>query len=169
MKVDTRKLVITAMLITLDVLFTRVLAINTNLMKIGFGFAAVGMSALLYGPAWAMLSAALGDFVGSLLFPSGPFFPGFTLTAAVSGLIFGLCLYKKEARCRKPVLAAALNSLVVTVILNTAMIAYISGNSFSVLLAARSVQFLVMFPVQALLLGWLSRSEVMERIFEKYK
>ena len=169
MKVDTRKLVVTAMLITLDVLFTRVLAINTNLMKIGFGFAAVGMCALLYGPLWAMLSAALGDFVGALLFPSGPFFPGFTFTAAVSGLIFGLCLHKKEAGRRRPILAAALNCLIVTVILNTAMIAYISGNSFSVLLAARAVQFLIMFPVQSLVLVWLSRSETMEYVLEKYR
>lgn len=157
------------MLITLDLIFTRVLAINTNLMKIGFGFAAVGMSALLYGPVWAMLSAALGDFLGALLFPSGPFFPGFTLTAAVSGLIFGLCLHKKPGQKRRPILAAALNSLIVTVVLNTAMIAYISGNSFTVLLAARAVQFLIMFPVQALVLSLLSRSELMEKTLEKYK
>ena len=168
MKVNTRKLAISAMLICLDVLFTRVLAINTPLMKIGFGFAAVAVSAMLYGPVWAMLTAALGDFVGAIIFPTGAFFPGFTLTAAVTGLIFGLCLYKRSGKVLWPILAAGLNCLVVTLILNTAMIAYISGNNFSVLLAARAVQFVVMFPVEAVVLCFLGRSKLIGQIAEKY-
>ena len=169
MKLDIRKLAISAMLITLDVLFTRVLAINTPLMKIGFGFAAVALSAMLYGPLWAMLTAALGDIVGALIFPTGSFFPGFTLTAAVTGLIFGLCLHKKRGSRLRPVLAAGLNCLLVTLLANTALIAYISGNSFGVLFTARIVQFFVMLPVQAVVLLWLNNSKLMELMEEKYR
>ena len=168
MKLNTRKLVISAMLITLDLIFTRLLAINTPVMKIGFGFAAVAMAALLYGPAWASLTAALGDIVGAVLFPSGPFFPGFTLTAAMTGLIFGLLLHGGKKKLWQPILASALNCMLVTVLANTAMISYISGTPFDVLLAARSVQFVIMFPVQAVVLCWLNRSKLMAEIVEKY-
>ena len=169
MKLDTRKLAISAMLVTLDLLFTRLLAVNTPLMKIGFGFAAVAMSAMLFGPLWAMLTAALGDLLGSVLFPVGPFFPGFTLTAALTGLIFGLCLYNRRRSRLRPIIAAGLNCLLVTLVANTAMIAYISGNDFGILFTTRIVQFFVMFPVQSVVLLWLNNSGVIDALEDKYK
>lgn len=169
MKLETRKLAFSAMLITLDILFTRLLAINTPLMKIGFGFAAVALSAMMFGPLWAVFTAALGDLVGSIIFPVGPFFPGFTLTAALTGLIFGLCLHNKRGSKGWPIIAAALNCLLVTLVANTAMIAYISGNDFGVLFTARIVQFFVMFPVQSVVLLWLNNSGVLNRLEDKYK
>ena len=169
MNVRTRKLAITAMLITLDVLFTRLLAINTPLMKIGFGFAAVAVAAMLYGPLWAMLSAALGDIVGALAFPVGAFFPGFTVTAAITGLIYGLCLYRHQGSTQRAVAAALLNCFFVTLLINTALIAYISGNDYAVLFTARALQFCIMFPVEAIVIAILSRSKLMAGLIEKYK
>ena len=49
------------MLIAFDVIFTRVLALNMPLTKIGLGFAAVMVCGMLYGPGWAALCAGLGD------------------------------------------------------------------------------------------------------------
>ena len=85
MKISTKKIAISAMLIAFDVIFTRVLALNMPLTKIGLGFAAVMVCGMLYGPGWAALCAGLGDLVGSLLFPTGAYFPGFTVTAAIGG------------------------------------------------------------------------------------
>jgi len=169
MKIDTRKLAVSAMLITLDLVLTRMLAINTPLMKIGFGFVAVAVSAMLYGPFWAMLTAALGDIVGALLIPVGAFFPGFTLTAAVTGLIYGLCLYGHGGSVARPIVAALLNCLLVTLLCNTALIAYISGNSYAVLFTARIVQFFVMFPLESLVMIALNKSSLIGELIEKYK
>lgn len=63
------------MLIAFDVIFTRVLALNMPLTKIGLGFAAVMVCGMLYGPGWVALCAGLGDLVGSLLFPTGRISP----------------------------------------------------------------------------------------------
>jgi len=169
MRVETRKLAVSAMLITLDVLFTRVLAINTPLMKIGFGFAAVAVSAMLFGPVWAMLTAALGDIAGALIFPVGAFFPGFTLTAAITGLIYGLCLYGHPGSTQRAVAAGLLNCFFVTLLANTALIAYISGNDYGVLFTARAVQFFIMFPIEALVMAFLNRSGTMELLVGRYK
>ena len=163
----TRQLAISALLITADVILTRLLALNTSVMKIGLGFAAVAICAMLYGPLWAALTAALGDLLGSLLFPTGAYFPGFTLTAACSGLIFGLLLFRREKPL--PVLAALLNTLLISYLANTWMICLITGNTMRVMLAARAVQLAVILPLQSLVLLWLSRSGFIRKLLEDAK
>ena len=139
MKITTRKLAVSALLLALDVLFVRVLALNTPIMKISLGFAAIAFCAMAYGPAWTALIAALGDLLGSVLFPTGAYFPGFTLTAALTGLIFGLALYKRPAGFLTALLAAASNCILVSFLANTALISYISGTPYGTLLAARAI------------------------------
>lgn len=167
MKGQTRKLAISALLLAADVVLTRLLAINTPLMKIGLGFASIALCAMLYGPGWTMLVAALGDLVGAVLFPTGAYFPGFTLTAALTGLIFGLCLYPKQGSWLRPVLAAALNCVLVSYLANSALIAFITGNSFGSMLAARAVQLAVMLPVQAAVMLWLYRSGTVQKLLDQ--
>ena len=176
-----RRLTVSAMLIALDVIFTRVFAINTQLMKIGLGFAAVALSAMLYGPLWAMLTAALGDLVGALLFPTGAYFPGFTVTAALTGFIFGLFLYRRERAWLRAFLAALTNSFFVTLVLNSLMIAvffrsspaelagadwarFVELTNFKQLMGARSLQFLIMVPVQTAVLAALQASPALLRL-----
>ena len=127
------------------------------------------LCAILYGPWWAAMVAALGDLTGALLFPTGAFFPGFTLTAACTGLIFGLCLYRRDKSILWPVLAAALNVVLVTFLANSAMIAYISGSPYTALLKARAVQLAVMLPVQIAVLAFLSRSSVIKKLLARAK
>lgn len=162
-KFPLRQLTVSALLLAFDVVFTRVLALNTPLVKMGFGFAAVALCAMLYGPAWAALIAALGDLAGSLLFATGAYFPGFTLTAALTGLIFGLCLYRRPIRWANALLAALLNCLLVTLILNTAMIVTFFHVSLSVLLASRVPQFFIMTAVQTAVIRALGASPALLR------
>lgn len=164
MKGQTKKLTVSALLLAADVILTRVLAFNTPLMKIGLGFAATALCALLYGPWWAAGVAALGDLLGSLLFPTGAYFPGFTLTAACTGLIFGLCLYRRGTDWKPPVLAAVLNCVLISYLANTAMISFISGTPYRTLLGVRAVQLTVMLPLQSLVLLWLTRSRLIRRL-----
>ena len=166
---DTKKLIVSAELLALDVVLTRLLAVNTPVMKIGLGFAAVALCAVLYGPWWAALTGALGDLVGALLFPTGAFFPGFTLTAACTGLIFGLCLYRRDRSLLWPILAAVLNVVLVSYLANTAMISYISGTPYTTLLKARAVQLAVMLPVQGAVLSFLHRSSAIKKLLERAK
>jgi len=158
-----QKLVLSALLLAFDVVFTRLLAINGTLVKLGFGFAAVALCAMLYGPAWTALVAALGDLVGALLFPTGAYFPGFTLTAALTGLLFGLCLYRRPVRWGNAFLAAFLNCLLVTLLLNTAMLVVFFDLSLPVLLSSRVPQFFIMTAAQTLVIRGLGASDALLR------
>lgn len=156
-----------AALVALDVVFTRLLAVNAAVFKLGVGFAAVGVCAMLYGPACAALCAALGDLIGALLFPTGAYFPGFTLTAALSGFIFGLFLYKDRPSFGRCFLAALLDGLTVTLLLNTAMISLVFGPKFLPLLYTRLAQFGAMLIIETAVFFALSRSDALwAKIFE---
>ena len=161
MKISTKKIAISAMLIAFDVIFTRVLALNMPLTKIGLGFAAVMVCGMLYGPGWAAVCAGLGDLVGSLLFPTGAYFPGFTVTAAIGGAILGAALYKKRLKLSGCILTAFVNGLVVSLILNTTMISLVFGPPLGPLFLTRLGQFGVMLYVQTLVLFFLERSDTL--------
>ena len=120
-------------------------------MKIGLGFAAVAICGALYGPWWACICAGIGDLIGSLIFPTGAYFPGFTVTAALTGLLFGALL--RPFTVKKALLAGILNVVIVSFFCNTAMIAYLTGGDYTKLLAARAVQIAVMLPVQCAVLA----------------
>ena len=165
--IDLRQLTVSALLIALDVVFTRVLAINTPLMKIGLGFTAVALSAMLYGPFWAALTAALGDLIGSLLFPTGAYYWGFTATAALTGLIFGLYLYQREKSWLRAFFAALTNCLLVTLVLNTALIVWKFKANLTALAATRVPQFFIMTAVQTVVLAALQASPALLKLIRE--
>ena len=77
-------LVVMAMLAALQIVLSRFLSINTQITKIGFAFVPIAICAMLFGPLPTVIVAVVADVLGASLFPSGPFFPGFTLTASWS-------------------------------------------------------------------------------------
>ena len=150
------------MLIAFDVIFTRLLAVNVLWAKLGFGFAAVALSAMLYGSAWAGMTAALGDLAGSLLFPTGAYFPGFTATAAITGVIFGLFLHGERPDLKRCFFAALCNVLLVTLVLNTLMIILVfSPSAVGPLLLARGFEAGLMLIIETAVLHALGVSDAL--------
>ena len=92
----TRCLAVTALLIAMNVsldLLGLSIKIPPNL-RIGFGFLCNASIGMLFGPAVGMFSGictdVLGYFAGNM--SMGAYFPGYTLTAMVAGLIWGFWL-----------------------------------------------------------------------------
>ena len=149
------------MLVAFDVIFSRVVAVNVLTFKIGVGFAAIAVCAMLYGPVWAGIAAALSDLIGALLFPTGAYFPGFTATAALSGVIFGLVLYKKRPDFKRSLLAALCVGIIVTMFANTAMISFVYGPKFWPLFVTRLAEFGVMLVLQTAIITALGSSNAL--------
>lgn len=91
-----RIMTVCAMLVALNVVLGRFGSISTQYFKISFGFIAVAMAGMYFGPFWGCAVGALGDFIGAILFPFGAYFPGFTLTNALVGLTYGFFLYSRQ-------------------------------------------------------------------------
>ena len=76
-------------------------------------FIPIAWASILFGPLAGALTGALGDILGWAVNPVGPYFPGFTISGFVSGIIYGLFLYKKETTLLRVIAAAALMVLIV--------------------------------------------------------
>ena len=69
-------------------------------LKIYFSFLAVSLGCMCYGPVVGMMAGAIIDTVGFLLAGYGePYFPGYLITAMLSGLIYGLSSTTAATSC----------------------------------------------------------------------
>lgn len=87
------RICICAMLIAMEIVLNRFLSINTMGLKIGFAFLPPMLAAMLYGPGTSALIWAASDFLGAILYPIGPYHPGFTICAAMMGFVMGIMVH----------------------------------------------------------------------------
>ena len=87
-----KKLVSSALLLAVLIVLNRIISINSSFFVINIGFIPEIVTAIILGPAGAMLVFGLADYIGAHLWPFGEYFPGFTLTAVLNGLIYGTLL-----------------------------------------------------------------------------
>jgi ECF transporter S component (folate family) len=150
-----RSLVLASLLVALGIALN---SVNINLnaeLRISVSFVALASAGLLFGPVMAMAAGAATDIVSYLLFPKGAFFPGFTVTAIVAGLIYGLFFYGYE--CTKwlwlrAFAAKGLVNLVCNIGLNTLWLSMLGGKAMTVLWPARAVKNALLWPFESLLL-----------------
>lgn len=158
----TKQLAECALLIALHIILSRFCSINAWNIKIGLAFVPVFAAAYLRGPAAAALVGGAGDFLGAVLFPIGPYFPGFTLTCALTGVLFGLLLHK---RCGAVRIAGAVifDQIILSLLLNSFWISVLYGSPYLPLLDTRIVQCVIMLPVEFLVITFLSRALLRSR------
>lgn len=147
---NVTRLIILGLFIALEIILTRFLSIHTPIVRIGFGFLPIAMLGIMYGPFWASAAYAIGDLIGIMLFPSGPFFPGFTLSAALTGLTYGIILYKKPITWKRVLIAAAIVCLGINLILDTLWLYILMDTAVIGMLPARVIKVSVMLVVQTL-------------------
>ena len=161
---STKMMATLGILLAMDIVLTRFLSINAWNIRIGFGFVPVVLSGMLFGAVPTMVLGALADFLGAILFPTGPYFPGFTLTAALTGLTFGYFL-KKENTVRGTACAVLIVQFILGLLLNTFWIHLLYHSPFVPLLATRVVQSAFLSVVQFVTIRALA--QLSERIFKK--
>lgn len=147
---NAHSIVVMGLMIALSIVATRFLSITTPIIRIGFGFVPVVISAMYLGPTRAGIVAAIADVVGFSLFPKGTFYPGFTLTAFLGAFIGGLFFEGNKALNKINII---IGSIVVTFVcdalLNTLWISHLANN---ITWAFYSKSMLARLPGQGILL-----------------
>lgn len=152
----TKKMILSALLLTLSIVLSRFLSIKTPILSITFNFVPLMLAGMWLGPKHTVIIAGLSDLIGAILFPFGEFFIGFTISSIVTGLIYGLVLYKKEGEYSKKeliirlVIASVLVILIVNTCLNTLWLVIMYNKAFFVLFISRIVKEIIMIPVQVI-------------------
>ncbi len=149
------KWVLTALLIALNLVLERLVpSYKIWSQDISFGFVAIAFAAAFLGTPYAVAVAGMGDLLGSILFPFGAYFPGFTLTNCVYGLILAEFLYNNASPI-KIIICVLLNKIVCSLILNTLWISimYRGGvDAFFVVFATRLVGTVISAVIELIVL-----------------
>lgn len=90
-----RKLAFAAVMASISVIMSRFLALHIPMagmetLRFGMGGLPLILTGLALGPVHGAAAGAVADLIGMAVFPHGPYFPHFTLTAGLTGLIPGL-------------------------------------------------------------------------------
>ena len=148
---STRCLAVTALLIAINVTLD-LLGLSIKLppnLRIGFGFLCNASIGMLFGPVVGMMAGVctdvLGYFAGNL--SMGAYFPGYTLTAVVGGLIWGLWLYPRKVTVWRAIGAKTCINL----FCNTLWLTVTGGKAMSVLLVTRVPKNLILLPIEIVL------------------
>lgn len=150
------ELVLFAVMLAAEIVLSRLFTVYiTQNIKISLAFIPLAI-ACRRNIVGGVAVGVLGDLIGSLLFPVGPYFYGFTLTAAVNAVIYALVMrgdIKGKKGFAKGTVAAVTQQLIGGVVLNTVWLCYLYGSPVKVVAISRLVMAAIMIPVQILLLS----------------
>lgn len=144
-----------AFLIALSVVLTRFCSINTPIVRIGFGFLPCAFMGIIFGPIWAGIGYAAADVLGMAIFPTGVYFPGFTVTAFLTGIVYGIFYHNRDVTFRSSILPNLIISIFLNLVLDTFWLMILMGQGFLALLPARIIKCAVMFVIQVTLIPLL--------------
>lgn len=171
-----KKNILAAMLLAMLIILNRFISIKTEVLVISFTFLPMMLSAIWLGPKYSTIIALLGDFIGAILFPFGPYFPGFTVSSALSGLIYGLFLYNKgnEMGNKKLLISLIVSSVIqlifVNIFVTSLWIHILYGKAYLAIMASRTVTQLVMIPIHVIsiyVLEKFSRPYIKKYLYEE--
>ncbi len=122
-------------------------------LKIFFSFLVVGLGCACYGPVVGMAAGAIIDTVGFLLAGYGePYFPGYLITAMLSGLIYGVMLYHRKATVPRLIVTRLLINYGNNVLLGSVWKAMLYGKGYLYYLTTGLVKNTVLIPLEVFLM-----------------
>ncbi len=173
MKWSVRTVVFMGLLVSINIVLTRFLGfmIMGNTIRISFGSVPIMLAGILFGPLAGTITGIASDLIGVMLNSmGGGYFPGFTISAALVGLIPGLLFlkYKRDNfSMLKIILSVLIVGIFVHLFLNTSWVVMIIQKeltiqtfveSFLGLLPPRLIARLIMIPLEIIFLTIILRA-----------
>lgn len=116
-----RDITIMGMLMALNVVMAEVckITIIPHVLVLSLGFLPLAISGMLFGVVPTVTVAVVADIIGALLFSSGNFYFGYTLTAFLTGLFYGIFLHKKDLSVMRCAVCQLIISMLCYALLNS--------------------------------------------------
>ncbi|MTD37583.1 folate family ECF transporter S component [Erwinia sp. CPCC 100877] len=158
-KFNAHAMTLLSLLIALMVIFTRFISFETQFLRVSLTFVPESLMGLLFGPFWTGIGSAVADVIGMLLFGKGPYFPGFTLNAFLSGVIYGFFYYQKALTWRRIITATFIVTVLVHLFLTPLWLGLMYGADLTQPLwwLPRIVKNLVFCPIQVIMTCYLDK------------
>lgn len=154
----TKNMTLAAMLVATQVILGKLSIGDPAVLKFGFGFIATALMGYYLGPwisGWAMV---LSDLISNTILNTGSlFFPGFTLSAFISGVIAGVFLYNQQITWQRALLYEFVQITITNVISTTLWLYLMSlsssstSHTFMALLMIRLPKEVITWPLEAII------------------
>jgi ECF transporter S component (folate family) len=104
-------------MVALQVILGNLVQIPMLTKQINLGYLPIAVAGYLLGPVGGITVGVLGDFLGTQLFPAGTYYFGFTVTAAIVGLVYGWFLYPENQQWIAKLTKTKTQALIVRVVI----------------------------------------------------
>lgn len=151
---SVQTITIAAMLVACQVVLGNLLQVPMLGKQYNFGFIPIALAGALMGPVAGAIVGGLGDFLGAHLFPAGAYFPGFTLTNVLVGLVCGFFLHGRRPSWWRVIAAVGISLVWLNLLLNSLwlnILAYVPGRGYWAWVTVRAPNYLVEVPLNAVL------------------
>lgn len=149
--IRTKTMVTVALLIALNIVIVRFLSVQTQILRVSFGFLPTSLCSMLFGPWVGAVAAFLSDFLGMVVNSKGlTYFPGFGISEALYGLSYGIFLYKREKNFAHIIPCILLQTLLIDLGLGTLWLRILYHTPVWTIVSTRAVSAAVMLPIKVL-------------------
>ena len=147
-----RSLSIAALMIALHVVLGFINIPVGESLRVKFVYLADTMCMLLCGPLVGIPAAIASDLLSFAVYPTGAFFPGYTLSCVLEFLICGLILYHRPVTVIRLFLSRMLVNLLSHVLLGSLWNAVLMGKAFFYYAGKSIVKNLILLPFEVMLM-----------------
>lgn len=149
---NVRCITLMAMFAAISIILGSFTIMVGDFLKIGFTFLPNEFVYYLFGPAVGAAYGGALDILNYIIKPVGRFFPGFTISGILTGILYGIIMYKRPLSIKRIIIANIVRSVFIDLLLNTYWLTILYGTSFMVLIPLRMPKILIMLPVETILL-----------------
>lgn len=168
-KLTTLQLTTMALLLAFRIMLGYIPSLRLGeIAQIGVGFIGTALSSAIVGPWWGIVLSSLNDIITALL-DGYNFFFGYTLSAALGGMIYGLFLWRKEHNWKNILIAVTLITIFVNLGLGSLWIRIMQGKAWAAFMPLRLSKNAVSLPINTLVLIIIFKIPVIKRLIEKFQ
>ncbi|MDF2487265.1 MAG: hypothetical protein K0R46_3433 [Herbinix sp.] len=149
---SVRCITLMAMLGAVSIVLGSLVFMVGDFLKVGFNFLPNEFVYYLFGPVVGVIYGAALDILTFIVRPAGPFFFGFTVSAIISGFLYGVILYKRPLSMKRILIANLFHLVLIHLLLNTYWLTLLYGYNFQAILPLRALKAFIMLPVETILL-----------------
>lgn len=162
-----RTIVITALLIAIGIVLGQFSIQVTESTKIGISFIATQMTANLFGPVVGGIMGGVADVLKFMIKPTGPFLIGYTISAILGPMIYGVMLYKKPSTLWRILLSKTVVAILINLFLGTFWTHHYFGAAFWAVIPGKLLQQVIQVPIQSIIYYLVMKALKEAKVFQQ--
>lgn len=148
---STYKLALLALFIAIRVMAGMFRIPLTESLMISFSFVFIMIETLIFDYPLVVLSATIGDILNALVFPSGPFYWGYTAFAVLQTSLYWIGLHHRPITVARLAVVKTINNLFCNVIINSLLVWHLYQVAYPAAVLSRLPKNLILLPIEILL------------------